>query len=143
MTNENKTNEIKETTATEVQQTSLSDNARVISPGQLVLRRFFRSKLSLIGLAMLIVMCVFCFIGPLFATWEEAEIDYTKVTTYDYKEIVVKDANGNEYVVYCDYEMEEYRSVSLEMICDALYGDGQITADNISYQNVVTFRKED
>ena len=100
MTNENKTNERKETTATEVQQTSLSDNARVISPGQLVLRRFFRSKLSLIGLAMLIVMCVFCFIGPLFATWEEAEIDYTKVTTYDYKEIVVKDANGNEYVVY-------------------------------------------
>lgn len=56
---------------------------------------------------------------------------------------VFADADGNEYVVYCDYEVEEYRSVSLEMICDALYSEGQITADNISYQNVVAFRKED
>ena len=56
---------------------------------------------------------------------------------------VLADANGNEYVVYCDYEVEEYRSVSLEMICDALYGEGQITAYNISYSNVVAFRKED
>jgi hypothetical protein len=56
---------------------------------------------------------------------------------------VLADADGNEYVVYCDYPVEEYRSVSLEMICDALFEAGQITEDNISYQNVVAFRKED
>lgn len=56
---------------------------------------------------------------------------------------VLADAEGNEYVVYCDYPVEEYRSVSLEMICDALFEAGQITEDNISYQNVVAFRKED
>lgn len=56
---------------------------------------------------------------------------------------VLADADGNEYVVYCDYEFEEYRSVSLEMICDALFEAGEISADNISYTHVVAFRKED
>ncbi|MBR3967814.1 MAG: leucine-rich repeat protein [Clostridia bacterium] len=56
---------------------------------------------------------------------------------------VLADADGNEYVVYCDYEFEEYRSVSLEMICDALFEAGEISTDNISYNHVVAFRKED
>jgi peptide/nickel transport system permease protein len=101
MNKENMTNEIvEETAATEATQVSLSDNARIISPGQLVLRRFFRSKLSLIGLAMLVVMFVFCLIGPFFATWGESEIDYSNITEYGYSQVIVKDADGNEHVVY-------------------------------------------
>lgn len=102
MNKENMTNEIvqEEIGATETAQVSLSDNARIISPGQLVLRRFFRSKLSLIGLAMLVVMFVFCLIGPFFATWGQAEIDESSVTEYGYAQVIVKDADGNEHVVY-------------------------------------------
>ena len=101
-TNENINNETSQTTAPAITEetVSLSDNARVLSPGKLVLRRFFRSKLSIVGLTMLLIMFVFVFVGPLFSQWGESEIDYTNVTTYDYKEIVVKDADGNEYVVY-------------------------------------------
>ena len=35
-----------------------------MSPTQMVLRRFFRSRLSLIGLIMLVVLFVFAFAGP-------------------------------------------------------------------------------
>ena len=100
MTKENMTTEIEETTAPEAAQASLSDNARVISPAQLVLRRFFRSKLSLIGLSMLVFMFVFCLIGPFFAVWGEAEIDYSSITEYGYSQVEVKDADGNTHIVY-------------------------------------------
>ena len=87
-----------QTPATE--QRSLADSVKVLSPGRLVLRRFFRSKLSVIGLSMLVVLFLFIFVGPLFSPWGESEIDYTKVTTYDYREITVIDSDGNEYIVY-------------------------------------------
>ena len=88
-------------TETPVQeQRSLADSVKVLSPGKLVLRRFFRSKLSVVGLTMLIVLFIFIFIGPLFTPWGQSEVDYTQVITYDYYEIRVKDADGNEYVIY-------------------------------------------
>ncbi len=86
---------------------SLSDNVRIISPGRMVLRRFFRSKLSIAGLSILLVMFAFIFIGPLFAPWGEKEIDYTKVTTYSYTSVEVTDADGNKYTVY---EFTEFTS---------------------------------
>lgn len=90
----------KNSTAATTGEASLADSVRVLSPGKLVARRFFRSKLSVIGLTMLIVLFLFIFVGPLFTPWGESEIDYTQVTTYDYKEITVKDADGSEYTVY-------------------------------------------
>ena len=100
MTKENMTNETVETAATETASVSLSDNARILSPGQLVLRRFFRSKLSMIGLIMLTVMFVFCLIGPFFAVWGQKEIDYSNMTEYGYAQVTVKDADGKEHIVY-------------------------------------------
>ena len=38
---------------------------RTLSPGRLVMKRFFRSKLSMTGLIILIVLFVFSFLGPL------------------------------------------------------------------------------
>ena len=56
---------------------------------------------------------------------------------------VLSDADGNEYVVYCDYPKESYRSVSLEQICDALAAEGTLSVENsISYAHVIKFRKE-
>lgn len=82
------------------QQKSLADSVKVLSPGKLVARRFFRSKLSMVGLIMLVVLFLFIFIGPLFSPWGESEIDRTSWKTYDYREITVTDADGNEYTVY-------------------------------------------
>lgn len=49
---------------------NLSDNVKVLSPGMTVLKRFFRSKLSVIGLVTIIVLFLFSFVGPLFSPWK-------------------------------------------------------------------------
>ena len=50
---------------------NLGDRVRVLSPGMMVAKRFFRSKLSMIGLITLIVLFALSFIGPLFSPWVE------------------------------------------------------------------------
>ena len=49
----------------EVFSKSLSDNVKTLSPAQLVLKRFFRSKLSVVGLAVLLTLFLVCFIGQI------------------------------------------------------------------------------
>ena len=50
-----------------------------MSPIQLVFRRFFRSKLSIVGLIMIIFLFAFSFLGPFIYTaatdWGEATVD--------------------------------------------------------------------
>ena len=41
---------------------SLTDRVRVLSPGMMVAKRFFRSKLSVLGLALLIFSLSLCFL---------------------------------------------------------------------------------
>lgn len=58
---------------------NLNDRVKVLSPMMTVLKRFFRSKLSVIGLVMLLVLFLFSFVGPLFSPWFEngnVVIDY-------------------------------------------------------------------
>lgn len=45
--------------------TALDDERRVkvLSPGQLVAKRFFRNRLAMVGLIILVTMFVFSFIG--------------------------------------------------------------------------------
>lgn len=58
---------------------SIADSVKTLSPGQMVLKRFFRSKLSMVGLITLILLFVFSFVGPLFSflpfVWDETELD--------------------------------------------------------------------
>lgn len=48
---------------------NLNDRVRVLSPGMMVAKRFFRSKLSMVGLLMLIFLFLFSFVGPTFSPW--------------------------------------------------------------------------
>ena len=52
---------------------NLNDKAKVLSPGMTVLKRFFRSKLSVIGLVTIIALFLFSFIGPLLSPWRGNE----------------------------------------------------------------------
>ena len=107
-----------------VQQTSLADSFKVLSPAKLVARRFFRSKLSIVGLVMLVVLFLFIFIGPLFSPWGESEIDRTSWTSYDYREITVTDAYGKEYTVY---EMTAFEySINTNALPFTRSGDGRL-----------------
>ncbi len=42
----------------------LEKNVRLMSPARMVIRRFFRSKLSIVGLVMIVGLFIFSFIGP-------------------------------------------------------------------------------
>ncbi len=93
---ENKTLEVQETTDTEL---PLDKNVRLMSPTQMLLRRFFRSKLSILGLVMVIGLFVFCFGGPLVYTqWDQTTPDKSGKTVYASSEATYE-VNGVEYVV--------------------------------------------
>ena len=57
---------------------SLSDDRRVkvLSPGTLVAKRFFRNRLAVVGLTILAVMFIFSFIGGLVSPYGQDEVFY-------------------------------------------------------------------
>ena len=68
---------------------------KLMSPMQMVIRRFFRSKLSIIGLIMVISLFLFCWIGPLFYTTSSTESDDSGKTVYSDRYVEQTDENGN------------------------------------------------
>lgn len=60
---------------------SADENFRVMSPGRMVAKRFFRSKLSVAGLAMIVFVFLFSFLGPVIvdATWGYGETEVFKI----------------------------------------------------------------
>ncbi len=62
----------------EEQQYSLNDDRRVkvLSPGAMVAKRFFRNRIAVVGLAILAFMFVFSFIGGLITPYKEDEQFY-------------------------------------------------------------------
>ncbi|MBQ8858525.1 MAG: ABC transporter permease [Clostridia bacterium] len=76
-----------------------------MSPMQMVLRRFFRSRLSLVGLIMLVALFVFSFAGPpvmhMFGyQWYETDTDTTPTVKRAGYWIETEDANGNPLRTY-------------------------------------------
>ena len=88
------------------EQYSLNDDRRVkvLSPGALVAKRFFRNRLAVVGLTMLLAMFVFSFIGGVvspygqdqqFYTYTQMSKEYVGVTRNDKLRFVV--ADGQEF----------------------------------------------
>ncbi len=79
---------------------------RTLSPARLVLKRFFRSKLSITGLVILIFLFVFSFFGPLFGflpfIWGEQQMDEDNKQMQEYlsEPYTVVGEDGKEYTVY-------------------------------------------
>ena len=78
-----------ETTADDLHGENLNDRVRVLSPGMMVAKRFFRSKLSILGLVMLIALFLFSFVGPIFSQWSEGGQPIKDTSTS--KEIVLSE----------------------------------------------------
>ena len=94
----------------------LDKNVRLMSPGRMVARRFFRSKLSIIGLVMILSLILFSWVGPLimsaipneYGGWGETETDYNGPISYENSKLVevprvengepVLDENGEQIV---------------------------------------------
>ena len=107
-----------ETADTKDTSAPLDKNVKLLSPTQMVLRRFFRSKLSIIGLVMIVGLFLFSFVGPFFVAdlgtknemgaivydpndgkWGETELDVSGVIEYTPKKYTITDDNGNEIVI--------------------------------------------
>lgn len=80
----------------------LADRVRIVSPTKLVFKRFFRSRLSVIGLVMFLVVVVFSFLGPAFINWDEDEIDYSEAqkTTYGITSYTERLEDGSSFTYY-------------------------------------------
>lgn len=76
---------------------------RTLSPTRLVLKRFFRSKLSMTGLIILLALFVFSFLGPVFQflpfVWQEKESDDSLAVKEEYS-TEIKDPTYGEDPVY-------------------------------------------
>ena len=71
-----------------------------MSPIRLIMRRFFRSKLSIVGLLMIVFLFLFSFLGPVvYQRWGEETVDRTQVSNLIYQTYYYTDANGNEIEV--------------------------------------------
>jgi len=55
---------MEETTQEDLRGENLGDRVKVLSPGRMVAKRFFRSRLSMVGLITLLVLFLFSFFGP-------------------------------------------------------------------------------
>lgn len=85
----------------------LEDNVKVISPVRLVMKRFFRSKLSVAGLVMLVFLFLFAFLGPLFSPYGETQAtgDFKWVQSVVEHKITVEE--DGELVTYTYYEVSD------------------------------------
>jgi peptide/nickel transport system permease protein len=121
-----------ETANTEV---PLDKNLRLMSPTMMVVRRFFRSKLSIIGMVMVIALFLFSFVGPLFLSeiptmtdmggveipvfianngkWGETELDNSGKVTIGVPVPVTYEKDGVTYTIYQTLETKHtYNSLA-------------------------------
>ena len=77
----------------------LDKNVRMMSPTRMVVRRFFRSKLSILGLIMVLGLFLFSFVGPLVYTqWGEIQLDESGKTEYAISESTYT-VDGVQYTI--------------------------------------------
>jgi len=90
-----------------------------MSPMRLTLRRFFRSKLSIVGLVMIAFLFLFSFLGPVFyQKWGETTVDRENVVVEITNVYDTVDADGNKItvteVLTHIMDKNEYAAPSLE-----------------------------
>lgn len=59
----------------------LAEGQLFLTPWQMVSRRFFRNKLAVVGVVLLGLMFIFCYICPFFYPYSETEVFYIDKTT--------------------------------------------------------------
>ena len=85
---------------TVIEEVQEKETFKEMSPIRLIMRRFFRSKLSLVGLVMIIFLFLFSFLGPVvYNKWGEIEQDKTEAIKSTILEYKVTDEFGNEMII--------------------------------------------
>ena len=89
---------------TAVQTAPMLETYQEMSPARLVARRFFRSKLSIVGLVMVVFLFLFSFLGPVvYSKWEEDVPDRreigNEIISETYNEYVIIGEDGQEITI--------------------------------------------
>ena len=107
----------------------LDRNVRLMSPTQMVVRRFFRSKLSVIGIIMLVALFLFCFLGPVvYNKWGEIEVDESPIVEYTSKTIEYQ-KNGKTHTIYQITEKTEKENALAPMSAEHPLGTDETGYD--------------
>ncbi len=109
---------------------SLNDDRRVkvLSPGALVSKRFFRNRIAVTGLVILLFMFIFSFLGGVVTPYAEDEIFYT--TTYQQK--TYAGVIENKDFRYAQADGQDFNSVlQAQMLLAVTTGK-----DSFSYRDV-------
>lgn len=94
-------------------ETPLDKNVKLMSPTRMVLRRFFRSKLSIAGLIMLAALFLFCWLGPVvYQQWGETETDYSGNITYDFHQQMTEDGEPYWQVIVTNNGVNKLAPIS-------------------------------
>lgn len=111
---------------------ALDDEQRVkvLSPGMLVAKRFFRNRLAMVGLIILVTMFVFAFIGGMITPYGESEV-------FRKKDIIMKDyamMSENIDFLYTNAEGKDFPSIAgAKMILAIGNGETTFEAKDLSY----------
>ena len=111
-------NQTEEDFAKEELEASNTETFKQVGPMRMILRRFFRSKLSIVGLVMLLFLFLFSFLGPVvYPIWGETGFDNTPNSEFVIDEKTIFDENGNtivvKEVVEMVYTMNKYANPSI------------------------------
>ncbi len=113
---------------------ALDDERRVkvLSPGALVAKRFFRNRLAIVGLTILVIMFLFSFVGGWLSPYAEDELFYTM--EYQNQRYVGITENSEYRYLQLD---EQYSTILQAMTILAINQDsGVIERDGVTYDVV-------
>lgn len=128
------------------EQYSLNDDRRVkvLSPGALVAKRFFRNRLAVVGLSMLVAMFLFSFVGGMVSPYGQDEQFYT-YTQMSKEYVGVSQNNKLRYLVA---DGQEFGSIVQSKANEAMKkGDETFTYKDVTYsietlgEDLYVFRK--
>ena len=126
---EMKENDIQEAVDTDI---PLDKNVRLMSPTQMLLRRFFRSKLSIIGLIMVVGLFLFCFLGPVVYTqWGETQADASGRVEYE-EAIATYEVDGITYNIRHVREKQAPYNTKADMSWEHPLGTDHLGYDNLT-----------
>ena len=84
----------------ESSQEDMFANYKEMSPIRLVMRRFFRSKLSIVGIVIIVFLFLFSFLGPvIYRAWGETEVDRTQILAFTERLVTFVTPDGKEVTI--------------------------------------------
>ncbi|MBR4635370.1 MAG: ABC transporter permease [Clostridia bacterium] len=127
-----KNNSVNEAASEKKEQFSLNDDRRVkvLSPGAMVAKRFFRNRIAVVGLCILAFMFVFSFIGGILTPYGENQQFYTT----EYLNKPYAGAVMNEEFRYMSAPGQDFRAdIQAQLIRANNKGETEFTWLNVTY----------